>query len=279
MGGMSRGILYTISVLLMAVSFLYLLLVISSHTSSIKTAAEGLSDIETLNSGFDSASYGMKALLTREVANITRSGFNITFEENLSTTGNTDYYADVPEFEKFMEFRSGIETSINTSEARRPRLYISPQNISVDHLPGKITFTPQNSQESAGNITGYEILARVELDTPSYYWEEISELNESDPDAMQFHLGLEGDNGTITTTKYLDKYGDSELRLVNEYNQSVMGVRIESPAVVAVNYNADIDLKIIIGLTTRASVELGQDIITVSTGQLEKTGKVTVDES
>lgn len=280
MGGVRRGIVFTVSTVLLASAFLYLLASISMYSDSAARGNTRIIEVEKVNMQFDTASYGMERLLTHMIANVSWEGTNVSFEENLSSAGNGEYYAAVSRFGQFLEAFGLVDSSINITEARRPAMLIYPQNITVDHFANSVRFTPVDSGGSAGEVESYTVLMKVGMPTPAISWGQFSEAEESDPDAVHFHVGVEGTNGTVHDSKYLYKYNTSEIMLLNKYNQSILGIQVSSPAALQVGYNVDIYLKTIIGLRNQSSVELGEDIVTVDGGGWgNKTGKVLIHDS
>ncbi len=280
MGGVKKGIIFTVSTVLLATAFLYLLASISMYSDLLKDANTGMIQIEKVNMQFDTQSYGMEKLVREMISNVSWTGANISFEGNLSSAGNGEYYAAVSRFGQFTEAFGLVDSSINITEARRPVLYICPQNITIGHLPGKVGFYPLDNNQSAGEIGSYTVLIKANIPTPGIEWGEYSEVGESGPDALYFHIGFEGTNGTVSGGKYLYKYNVSEIMLVNRDNQSIVGIRLGSPGVLEISYSADIYLKTIIGLDNYSTVELGRDIITVEGGSWgTKNGKVIAYDS
>lgn len=278
MGRMRKGVLLTISILVIASSFLFLLTHISLYSNSMKDATASLSNFEKINMQFDSASYGIKQILLTESMNISAEGTNISFSKNLSIA--TNYKYDLSNFRQFIEAYSSVNTTIDISEALSPKLYIGPQNIVIDHQNGKINFTPENTVQSAGNIEGYDVLITLNVPTLWINWSQSSELPESNPDSMYFHLGMQGSNGTMYMEKYIDKYNPTEFGLVNSQNVTLITISANSPASLSINYTIDMYLKTIVRLNNSASVELGRDIVNVTVdSEAEKLGKVIVFES
>jgi hypothetical protein len=279
MGGVKKGIVSTVSTVLLATAFLYMLSFTSSYSDSMKDANSRIMHLEKVGMQFDTESYGMQRLVDSLVSGISWEGANVSFSGNISSAGNGEYYAAVARFSQFTEAFGLVDSSINLSTARMPILYMSPQNITVRHLPGKVGFYPQNGSHSSGEIASYTILVKAEVPTPGIEWGEYSETFVEGPDSVYVHVGFEGTNGTVSDSKYLYKYNESEIMLVNKYNQSVVGIRIGYPSELEVNCNTDIYLKTVIELDRRGEVEVGEDIVGVGEGSWGyKVGKVMMYE-
>ncbi len=277
---MKRGVVLTLSVILMASAFLYLLAAISSYSHSIKEITIPISNFEELNMQFDSAAYGAKSILFNEGVSVSNEGTWLVFEEDLQVAGMKDYYSSMYSYKLFVENFANVNTTVDISEAGRPRMHIHPQEIEVDHPIGKVRFTPEDTQESMGGLEGYTILIMLDEPIPRQEWETIAEVSENDSDAMYLHVGMQGNDGGLGETVYVGKHNSSELRLYNEQNQSIITIQVKSPAELTINYNVDMHLKTIVQLNSSASVELGTDMIYVDMRpDGKKTGKVIVHES
>jgi hypothetical protein len=275
MGGMKKGIVFTVSILLLASAFLYLLSSISMYSDALRDANTNIIQLEKVNMQFDTESYGMGKLLREVMANVSWEGANVSFTGNYSSAGNGEYYAAVERFGQFTEAFGLVDSSINLSEARRPLMHMDPQNITIGHLPGKVGFYPEDSNGSAGEVHSYTILIRAGVPTPGITWGDYSEMEGPGDDAVYVHIGFEGNNGTVSDGKYLYKYNESEIMLVDRNNQSIVGIRLGSPAELEISYSADIYLKTIIELDTQGEVELGRGIIAIDGGDWgSKAGKV-----
>jgi hypothetical protein len=71
---MKRGLVLTLSIILMASAFLYLLAAISAYSHSMKEIAVPLSDFEALGAQYDSAEYGVKSILFNEGMSVSNEG-------------------------------------------------------------------------------------------------------------------------------------------------------------------------------------------------------------
>lgn len=273
-----KGIAITAAVLLLSSTLLYLMLAISTYSNSLKDTNAQLVQIEEIGAQFDSVSYGLKTLEIWEAANISYNGNNITFTQNTSKLAN--YSNDVQRWAAFASAFSPANISINTSDAMRPKLYVRGRGIEVDNAAGRITYTPQDSQSSAGNVSGYDVSIWLASPTPGFNWTSMQNVSPSSPDAMYFHLGLQGTNGTVSDTRYLNKSAFSELRMLDGDNAPIIVVQAQSPAALKIFYNADIYIKTVLQLSSSGgAVELGNSALNVSVWDAHKIGSVIVGEN
>lgn len=277
-----KGLLFTLCIFLVASAFLQLTLSISLYSNSLTSVLIPISTFEKIGAQFDSASYGLKTILLTEAFNFSYTGNNLSLFFNTSIFN--DYSGDISAFEQFIEAYGTVNTNINTTDAIHPKLYLQPQEIVINNYKGysngTISISPQNTSSSAGQVNGYDILVIAQANTPNLNWTSLAELAEDDPNAMYFHMGFQGTNGTCSVTKYLDKHTSSGLQLLNSYNRSMMTIRISSPASVLIEYNLDMYLNIIIRLNSTSYMEIGTNVINVSSGvNGEKIGPVIVGAS
>lgn len=281
MGGMKKGILFTVSLMLIASSFLFLLAAASLNSNSARLSTIELAALERLNAHSDEIAYQLESILASDAVSVAiasnpnKTG-TLTFSENLPF--GTTYYLDLQRFRDFAEGNSEFNTSIDLNEARIPKLYVSPQNITMDHPTSKVVFTAQNSSLSAASITSYDLQVFTNESTLNPIWINASEVPPSSPNALYFHLAMQGSNGTAYTDKYLDKYKYSEVKFVDASNASIMVFQFFSPASLTINYKNEFFLKTTIYLnrtTENTSVELGNNIISASTIQPTAITKVS----
>lgn len=264
MGKVRKGMFFTISVVLLSTAFLYLLASVSLYSNSLKATAASLIELERLNVHTDDVAHQIKSILLSGGLDITITRPEhvlVTFEEHVPPAGN--YYVDLTNFRDFAETQSPFNTSINITEARIPKLYINPYNITASHHIGEMMFTPEDT-DSADNVISYNISIIIGEEILWMNWTNITEVSDSDPDALFFHLGLQGTNGAVSTNKYLDKYNSTELRLLDSKNRTKFVIQIDSPAALTVHYNMEAYLKTEIYLNNvgeDTSVELGRSII------------------
>lgn len=283
MDGIRKGTMFTLSILLLSLSFLYLMETSSVYYNSMKDSAISLSGLETLNVHTDDVAYKFESLLLHSAVNVTitesSGSAEVAFEENVPIS--SQYQLDMINLKQFIETYSAFNTTIDIGDARKPKLYIDPHDITVNHGAGKVTFTTENTTQSAGKIGGYDVIIRLNATTPVMNWTYENTLPESDPDAIYFHMGMQGTNGTLSTVKYLDRNAYSELKLV-ESNDTIIFIRVIPSASLEVGYETDAYVKTTVYINDTAdntSVELGRNIVAAalnSTGFISKTTGVVI---
>ncbi len=279
MGKIKKGALMSLSMALLIIALLFLLLSIALYNNSLRAVGTELSKFERVNMQFDTAAYGVKQIVSIDAVNVTAVGNNITFQENFSNMIN--YPIDLSRFKSFVEAYALVNVSINISEASLPVIYIQPQSIIVNHTLGRMSIIPQNTASSSGNVVGYNVLLIINQPTPRLNWTNLSSISQSNPNAMSLHVGLQGTDGTLTNTTYLNKSAYSELRLLNSQNQSIITIQINSPAALTINYNINMSTitRTTLLLNSSSNAELGRNIINVTQRrEIEKIGQVIILE-
>jgi hypothetical protein len=278
MGKVKKG-LTTLSVLLLASAILYLIYSFSMYSNSLKEVNNDIVDFDNTNLCFDSVSYGVKSIMAQGAMNISISGNNISFKKNTSLS--TQYAQDILSFNQFISGGCSYgNASMDTTELGRPRAYIMPQNIEVDNFPGRVTFTPQNSTASAGQVMGYSILIRIDAATPTINWTGISILTPSDPHAMYINIGVQGNDGGRSNSTYISKEAFSEVKLLTASNQTLATFQFNSSAQLKAYYATDMVIETIVILNESAHVETRANIINASVSEgITKKGKVMLSES
>ncbi len=276
MDRMKRGVIATLSTLLLSIALLSFFSVIAKNHISISETAKILSDFESVNRQFDSVEQGLKTIMAG-------SGINATFDgANVSLSIETDRYANYAEgiglFSNFIQLHNETGVSINASPSN-PILLLERNNITINYSYGKTQVLAKQGPESSENINGYELLIKSDIPTPSESWAALSEVSEGNPNSLNFHLGLQGVNGTLSITKILDKYGQSQLQLLNQDSLPIITIYIDPPASIRIENNPEINLKIIIGLDNSDVVLRGANMINSSKSQYgEKAGVVKIYE-
>ncbi len=276
-----RGVLISLSVTLLCLVLLYLYSSISSTQAALRLTNSALSDMDTLNSRYDMAASGLRTILATEGVNVTYSGNNISFKENTSTL--RAYALDSSRYVRFVQ-TDGLRgaVSFNITEISRSAFHVYPQNISVDNFNGRMTITP-DSPAAAAMLSGYDVQIKLNTTTPILNWTQQSVLVQSDPNAIYFHLAVQGTDGVVSYAGYLNRFLNSTALLMTGQNTTLATIQLgagSAPAYLKVYYTTDFQLETILWLNQSSRVELGQDAIMVDMGNgLTKNGKVIVGES
>lgn len=280
MDKVKSGMVTSISVVLLASALLALTYAIAHYSNSNEETASRLAEMESVSLQFDSAAWGIRSLERSGAINVSakyaNSTTNLTFSENMSSLNR--YSNDLSHFSDFLAaYSQEANVSLDISRARLSPmlLYVSPQNITVNHSAGRVGFEPQ----AGPGVLGYEIQITVPLQlSDSLAWD--SQANGSGEDALPVGIARQGSNGAWRDNCTLSRSSNSIVRLVDSANNTIATMQFRPAAALDVfNYNLTNDLYISVIVKLNGSVggvELGKDIITVGRGGIVKQGKVLV---
>jgi len=237
---MKKGIAVTAAMLLLAGALLYLALVVSNYNTSLRQAAISIGEMDEAYSQMEATAHGFRQLELSQGVNVSVRGGNVTLAQNTSRL--LEYSENVQRWAEFAAAFSDANVSIVLGDAKRPRVYLEPIGVEVDNAPSRVGYTPQNVQ----NVSGYDISIWVREQAPIINWSSISTLPPADPNAMYFHIGVQGTNGVVSDTKYLAKNGSSELRLQNASGSPIIVVQASPPAALKVFYTRGIYIKTVL---------------------------------
>ena len=269
---LQKGII-TIAIALLASALLMLAAGIAYQSSMKKATSSELGKIESARQSYNSAASVVASLARKEAADITISGNNLSMRTNITRLAN--YPRDLTRLQNFIYAKSDANLTLDLSEAINPTLHIRPQDIAASFSAGKLTITPQNSPQSAGNITGYTIALTFNQPTPAFNWSVLAQGSQSNSSSIAVLVIATGTNGTVSNLTYIDKYAPGELRLLDSSNHSIATLQFSSPAILTVNYDAAyasfLEANLTLGQTPY--VELGTTLINI-TGDVKSVGPV-----
>lgn len=278
MAKIKKGVLFSLSILLLASALLYLVASVSNYVTSLGSATSTLSGFERVGSQFDSASYGIQEISKNSGIDVSFDDTNLTLEMDTSLIEN--YFSESSAFAQFVQAYSRVNTTITNDDGHAIRLKLLPQNIDINYSATSVNIRPKSISGSADNVRSYEVLIKMPTPTPKLNWTQLSELPSSDPNAIRVRIALQGTNGTAYTEKYLDRHSTSSLDFLNAQNQSMMRLTTDAPTALTLSYNLDTYLKIIVGLNNKTEVELEDISIGITLDpQVQTSGRVILGES
>ena len=261
---MKKGII-SLSVLLIALTLVFLASSVSLYNNALRTVNYGPTRLETIGSQSDAASYSLSQLASAMAANVSVSAGNITFSSD--GAGVYDYPQASLQLKQFFEaYSQPGNLTLNMTDADNPIFYIRPSNISVDYTAGGAAFSPQSGAGSAGKVLGYDALLTLAQPTPSFNWTLLSNVSNTSADAIYFHIGIQGANGTASDVRYLNRSASSMLYLVGSSNSTLASFNFSSPSAMRMNYSVPVSSSITLMLNRTMPdgglyAELGANII------------------
>ncbi|MCX8175270.1 MAG: hypothetical protein N3E51_03635 [Candidatus Micrarchaeota archaeon] len=272
---MKKGIM-TIATMLLCAALLALVSAIAFHSSALRFSSARLSQLEDASQQYDSAAHAFISLASAGPANVSIVGNNVSISHNISSL--PAYRRDIARLASFISGHSTQDIVLNTTYASRPAMLIQPQEVAIDGFGSKLSFTPENSGASAGNLSAYRILLLSSQPTPSFFWNNLSSEPPSSQNATLLYAGFQGSNGTVWIFQSLHKHQYSELRLLSASNQSLASIYLQSPAALTVSYDSSAIASILATLSfnsTVSAVELGNTLINIA-GVANLSGPATI---
>ncbi len=268
-----RGMLMTVSVMMLGMIILSLVFFLSQQLIISKVSAAEFNNIDR--------TVGTYANIEDEVSQIVSFYINasaqngtVTIEEPLPFPNGMSTALDA--FSQFEANYAEQNVSINLTNTERGNFIIRPGEIAVINTPDTFTITPQNSAESSGSLKSYY----VELTFPagsikSANWSLISNSSNS---LVPVHVQAHDPNYAVVLDIYsnVDRYGTSALNLTDNINNGtqVALVQFSSPAALQVQSSSAIGLKTMVGFNNSVSLETNDTIGVWST--VNKTGRVRI---
>jgi len=254
----------TFSAMLLAAALLFLITTVSLYIQAMGAATAEAAGMENIAAQSDAASYSLSSILRSEAVNISSSGSNLTF--SLDSANLWRYRLDAARFKSFAEAYSSpgnfTLNANNSSEAARPLLYIRPQNITADFTEGSMNFTPAAN----GQVAGYDTAFRISTPNPAINWTSISVVNSTDPNALYFHIGVEGKGKGDSDTRWLNRSSTSTLEVKNNKGELQFRVTVGPQSKMLTSYFVSITATATLMLNSSARAdytELGANIINV----------------
>ena len=254
----------TFSAMLLAAALLFLTTTVSLYIQAMGAATAEAAGMENIAAQSDAAAYSLSSVLLAEAVNISSSGANITFF--LDSANLWRYRLGIDGFKAFAEAYSGpgsfALSANNSSDAARPRLYIRPQNIAADFTEGSMNFTPAAN----GQVAGYDAAFKISSANPSINWTSISAVDSTSPDAIYFHIGVQGKGKADSDTRFLNRSSSSTLDVRNNKGELQFRITVGPSSQLLTSYFVPLTSTATIMLNASSPVdytELGANIINV----------------
>ncbi|MEM2138247.1 MAG: hypothetical protein QW568_04120 [Candidatus Anstonellaceae archaeon] len=266
-----RGILFTLSAMLLGISLLAFASAISQQSAKAKAAASMLAEVDRTTGTYSNMEDVLEKILSPAI-NISVQNSTVWINESLPLSPQVSTNLD--RFSRFESLYSDQNITMELANLKGGYFVIRPGEVSVTNAPGEFFITPQNSPDSSDTVNSYY----VELVVPaggadSAAWQLLSNSSGSrmavrvvvrDEDYAFY-----SDAGSIL----LDRHGTSVLNVSNAGSQVAL-VTFSSPAALHVEAPGNIGLKTSVGFTNPVRVE-ANDVLTVL-GAANRTGYVRI---
>src|SRR3989338_5215201 len=152
--GYKRGILFTMSVLLLSISLVSLAILLSENSAKSKRGAVAVLDIDRVSGAYANIESQLVRILSHS-SNITVRGNYAIFNESLPFSSQVE--TDVDRFVQFESDFADLNVSIDASNLKVGSFMIQPNNITVTHPGNEFRITPQDAPGSAEKVTSYDV--------------------------------------------------------------------------------------------------------------------------
>ncbi len=271
MAGARKGILFTISVLLLSISLLAFATYLAEQTAKSRQTAISLLELDRTTDTYEDLQSDLGLMLSGSI-NVTVQNSTVLLSENLPIAPGA-----ASDFDRFAQFEgnfSDLNVTLSLSNLKQGSLLVQPGAIAITHSPADFFITPGDSQGSSGSVRSYELNITSQ---PSWAdgasWGAVSNSSENRTSVRilvrDTRLVPIFDSGQMS----LDKNGTSRLNITQ--GGSLVGfVQFAPASAVQVHYSGNIGLKASIGLTNPAYVEANDTISVLSAAN--KTGRIRI---
>lgn len=270
---MKRGVLFTVSVLLLAISLVSLAIILSEQSAKSKRTVIGIMDIDRVSDQYSNMEAQLSEILSSRI-NVSIKGNEITLNESLPLPAQLAQ--DIDRFAQFETMYSDLNMSMNLTSLKNASFMIMPNGIGVAHETGAFYMTPSDTPESAGAVQYYDVnVTYPAASVDNAVWQSISYSSNGSADAVWVHVRVRDASFAYMDDFYatLDKYSTSYLN-ITQGGVQVGFVQFSSPAAVQVNYSGNIGLKASVGLANQAHVEANDTISVLASAN--RTGRVRI---
>lgn len=263
----SRGIFFTLSMMLLGISILSFAYFLSEQSAKSSRTAAWLE-----SAGRTSGAY---ASIEDSLARIISPSINISVQNNTaliveSLPLGSQMGQDLDRFAQFESAYSDLNVSMDVSGLKDGLFFIQPSGAVVLNSPGVFQVTPQDSNESSGSLSGYD----VELVFPAGGLDDAAWLgvSNSSGNLETVHVRARDAGWGVVLDFYnsVDKYATSALNITNG-GATVAVVQFTSPSALVVQYASNMTLKTSAAFTNPVYVESADTISVLSA--VNRTGR------
>lgn len=269
-GGKRRGVLFTVSMLLLSMSLLSFASYLAEQAAKSTQTSISLLEIDRTSDTYADLETELARILSTSIG-ISVDNSTVLLNETLPVRAGTD--ADFDRFAQFERNFSDLNISMNLTNLKAGSLLVQPGEIAITHSQTGLNITPKNSQDSAGSVGSYDInITFQSMGADGAAWDALSNSSQSQT-AVHIRVQDAIYSFNFDTYQNVDKYGASRLN-ITQGGALVGYVQFAPPSAVQVYYASNIGLKASIGLSTRAYVE-ANDTISVTSAS-SRTGNVRI---
>ncbi|VVC00889.1 Uncharacterised protein [uncultured archaeon] len=269
--GKKRGILFTVSIMLLSISLLSFAMALSDQAAKSKRAATALADIDRITDIYSNMEDEIGDIVS-ESANM--SVANGTVYLNASLPYSPQVATDLGNFAAFEAnaTEQDIAVRMNLTNAKAGTFLIQPGSTEITQSPGAFYITPKNTAEGAGSLSSYDVsLMFPSASADGAFWDVVASGDNAT--GVLVHVRVQDASYATNLDFYetLDKYRTSRLN-ITQGGATVGYVQFESPGKLGVHYADNMGLKASVGFSNPVYVE-ANDNISIA-GAVNMTGRV-----
>lgn len=263
LAGRKRGILFTVSALLLVISLVGIAIALSQQSAKAKYAAVGAMEIDRASDVQSNIQDQLYRILSAQ-SQISVNGNIAVFDETLPY--DPEFAIGVERFKEFETNFSDLNVSMDLTNLKNADFMVQPNNVRVSHAASNFFVTPQNSSASSGAVSSYDV--RVVYSAGSLNgatWQSLASVANGSANSTLVHVIVQDASYSFLQEYYytLNKSKTSYLNLTQGGVQ-VGFVQFSAPSALQVSYTGNIGLKTSIGLTNPVHVETNDTITVVA---------------
>lgn len=265
-----RGMLFTLSVMLLSISLLTFASALSQQSAKSKATAAVLAEVDRAGGAYENVEHALEQVISPSI-NISVRNSTVYINESLPLS--SQIATDLDRFAQFQSLYADQNITMSLADLKGGYFVIRPGEVIVTNAPGEFFITPQNSPESSGTLDSYH----VEMVYPvgqvdAAQWASVSNGSAS---RMSVSVRVRDANYVVLLDfeQQLDRHGTSVLNVSNGGSQVAL-VQFSSPAALYVQAAGNIGLKTSVGFTNPVGVETN-DVLEVRSAA-NKTGNIRI---
>jgi len=272
----SKGIMFSVSVMLLALAMLSFADYLSKQALKAHSTVSSLLEIDRASDAYFATEAQLSKIASAAV-NISAGNGTVFLSQQLPWDSGVGAYLE--RFRLFEENKSDLNLSFGVGYLAEGSFVIQPVNVSISQGGGEFSITPADSPQSAGELSYYDVNLTLPAGSfDSVQWENFSN---SSGDTEMVRVRVVSDDFALVwpaPSNYsyfaLDKRNGSSFNITLG-GELVARVAFVPPAALRVEHGAgNIGLKASVGFFTPVYVETNDDISVRSLAN--KTGKLRI---
>jgi len=270
MTGHRRGIFFTLSMMLLGSALLSFIFFLTEQSTKSSDTVTYLIEVDRASDKYSEIEDGVARILSPSI-NISVQNSTVRIYETLPISAQM--HDDLDRFALFEANYSGMNVSMDLTNATKGGFVIRPSGAIVANSAGDFRVTPQNGAASSGTLASYDVeLVFLPGAMDNAAWLAVSNASGT---TMSVHVRARDASYAVVKDFYktIDKYNSSSINITKS-GATVAVVGFSSPAALRVQCGENIGLKASISFSNPAYVET-DDTISVRSAA-NRTGRVRI---